>query len=110
MLCSDGKRPDELVTRHINQLVAWAVAKGHSWFDVFQTPISLTSCRCDGCVLMVKAADLKVFNALNVWVDGELLAEQGNSLVEPVNVESQSTVSTPGGLYRSICRWLQKAV
>lgn len=123
MLCSDDKHPDELVAGHINQLVARAVAKGHSLFDVllcacinpishYQLPMGRL---CVGDPMdAVEVADLEVFNALNVWVDGELLAEQGNSLVEHIEVNSINcfnarkitpadlSVASEGGMIRVI--------
>lgn len=123
MLCSDDKHPDELVAGHINQLVARAVAKGHSLFDVllcasinpidhYQLPMG--QLRVGDPMDAVEVADLKAFNALNVWVDGELLAEQGNSLSEYVNVDpincfnarkitpSDLSVASEGGTIRVI--------
>lgn len=123
MLCSDDKHPDELVAGHINQLVARAVAKGHSLFDAlicacinpighYQLPMG--QLRVGDPMDAVEVADLKAFNALNVWVDGELLAEQGKSLpghvnVDPINcfnarkiTQDDLSVASEGGMIRVI--------
>jgi len=97
MFCSDDKHPDSLVLGHINQLCARAVAKGIDMYKVL-------SAACVNPVLHYKLDvgllregdpadfiiidDLKEFNVLKTFINGELIAENGKSLIRT----SQSTV------------------
>lgn len=90
MLCSDDKHPDDLVAGHIDKLSARAVALGHDLFDLLQcvciNPIThyqlpLGQLRLgdpmDGALL----SDLKSFRVERTWLAGQLVAEQGRSLL-----------------------------
>lgn len=99
MFCSDDKHPDSLVAGHINQLCARAVAKGKNVFDVlraacinpvlhYKTNTGLL--RVDDAADFIVAEDLTNFNILETYINGELVAKNGVSLIttsmaEPVN-------------------------
>ena len=93
MFCSDDKHPDDLLLGHINQLCERAVAKGIDVFKVLQV----------ACVNPVKHYDLEVgllqkgdaadfivvedlqkFKVLQTYINGELVAENGQSFVQSV--------------------------
>ena len=91
MFCSDDKHPDSLVLGHINQLCARAVAKG---IDIFK----ILKAACINPVLHYKLAvgllkegdfadfivvkDLKKFEVIKTFINGELVAENGVSNIK----------------------------
>lgn len=91
MFCSDDKHPDSLVAGHINQLCARAVAKGVNVFNVLQaacinpvlhykTGVGLLREGDAADFIIVK--DLQHFEVLQTYIDGQLVAENGQSLVK----------------------------
>lgn len=103
MFCSDDKHPDDLLLGHINQLCERAVAKGIDVFKVLQA----------ACVNPVKhynldvgllnkgdAADfilvdnLENFNVLETYINGELVAKNGESFVNSVSFEVLNNFNT----------------
>ena len=95
LFCSDDKHPDSLVAGHINQLCARAVAKG---IDVFK----VLGAACINPVLhygldigllkegdpadFIIANNLVDFTILQTYIDGQLVAENGHSLIPSVAV------------------------
>ena len=93
MLCSDDKHPDDLLEGHINQLVARAVAHGHSVFDVLRcaciNPIlhyqlPLGRLRVGDAMDAVEVTDLIHFTPRRTWLKGSLTADSGGVLLEPI--------------------------
>ena len=97
MFCSDDKHPDTLVLGHINQLVQRAVALGHDVFDVLQVacvnpvqhyklPVGLL--REGDPADFITVADLRDFAVQQTYLNGELVAENGVSLLPaaPISV------------------------
>ncbi|MGI9542518.1 MAG: adenine deaminase [Cyclobacteriaceae bacterium] len=91
MFCSDDKHPDNLVEGHINLLVKRALAKGHDLFKVLQAacinPINhygleVGKLSIDQPADLIVIDDLQNFNVLQTYIDGQLVAEQGRSLIE----------------------------
>ena len=91
MFCSDDKHPDSLVEGHINQLCARAVEKGVDIFKVlqaacinpvlhYQADIGLLS-EGDAADFIV-VEDLTHFKVLQTYIDGELVAANGISLIK----------------------------
>jgi len=87
MFCSDDKHPDSLVENHINKLCARAVAKGINIFNVLQAACinPVKHYKLDVGVLQMGDAadfivvqDLQDFNVLQTYIEGVLLAENGN--------------------------------
>jgi adenine deaminase len=96
MFCSDDKHPDNLAISHINELAARAVAKGKDVFDVLKatclTPISHYSLkvgqlRADDPADFILVKDLKDFQVLATYIDGEKVAENGKTLIRPIKNE-----------------------
>lgn len=90
MLCSDDKHPDELEVGHINLLLRRAVAGGADVFDALtaacQTPVEHYSLpigllRIGDPADFVEIDSLTEFNVRRTWIDGELVAENGRTLL-----------------------------
>ncbi len=96
MLCSDDLHPNDLIKGHINLLVKRAIADGFDLFDV------LTACTVNpkkhynletGLLRIGDSADIieidnpTNFNILKTYIDGQLAAENGKTVFEPVAVE-----------------------
>lgn len=97
MFCSDDKHPDDLIVSHINALCARAVAKGVDVFKVLQAacinPIghykmNVGQLREKDAADFIVVEDLKDFKVLQTYIDGELVAENGKSLVKHVAFET----------------------
>jgi adenine deaminase len=94
MFCSDDKHPDSLVLGHINQLCARAVAKGIDVFKVIQAAcvnpvihykIDVGLLREGDNADFILAADLKDFKITHTYINGELVAANGESFIKSVN-------------------------
>jgi adenine deaminase len=90
MFCSDDKHPDSLVEGHINQLCARAVAKGIDVFKVLQAAcvnpvghykLKVGLLRQNDFADFIVVKDLKNFEVLQTYVNGELVAKEGKSLI-----------------------------
>jgi adenine deaminase len=90
MLCSDDKHPDELVMHHINELVRRAVVKGYDVYDVlraasvnpvthYKLPVGLL--REGDAADFVVVDSLQHFGVLQTWINGQLVAAAGKSLI-----------------------------
>jgi adenine deaminase len=97
MLCSDDKHPDSLLEGHINQLCARAVAKGINVFNVlrtacinpvlhYQLPTGFGRVQDPANLILVE--DLTNFKVLETYIDGQLVAKDGHSLIEPVQAKT----------------------
>ena len=91
MFCSDDKHPDSLVLGHIDQLCARAVAKGIDVFKVVKAaainPVlhyGLESglLRVGDPADFIVVSDLVDFRVQRTFIDGQLVAENGRSLIE----------------------------
>ena len=91
MFCSDDKHPDSLVRGHINQLCARAVAKGIDTFKVLQAACINPVVHYNMRVGLLRAGDaadcivvnnLQDFTVLQTYIDGNLVAADGHSLIE----------------------------
>tara|TARA_R110001583_G_scaffold53726_2_gene165320 strand:- start:4800 stop:6434 length:1635 start_codon:yes stop_codon:yes gene_type:complete len=93
MFCSDDKHPDDLLLNHINKLCAKAVAKNMDIFKVLQAacvnPVNhykldvglLKEGDFADCIVV---EDLVNFKTLQTYIDGELVYDNGKSLIKPV--------------------------
>ncbi len=90
MFCSDDKHPDELVLHHINRLVKRAMDKGHDMYDVlrsaclipvlhYKLPVGLLREGDAADFIVVK--DIKEWNVHQTYIGGELVAEEGKTLL-----------------------------
>jgi adenine deaminase len=93
MFCSDDKHPDNLALSHINELVVRAVAKGKDLFDVLRasciTPIEhyrmdVGQMQIGDPADFIVVQDLKDFKVLQTYIDGQLVAEEGKTLINRI--------------------------
>ena len=104
MFCSDDKHPDNLAESHINELVSRAVAKGKNLFDVLRaaciTPVN--HYRLDVGLLrvgdpadFVLLKDIKDFKVKATYINGRLVAQDGQTLIPRVKNEVINNFNTP---------------
>ncbi len=90
MFCSDDKHPDELLLGHINQLAARAVAEGRDLINVLQA-CSVNAVKHYGLNVgllqpgdpadFIIVSDLKDFQVVKTYIDGRLVAKNGQCLI-----------------------------
>ena len=90
MFCSDDKHPDSLAGGHINQLCARAVAKNIDVFKVLQAAcinpvqhykMNIGLLQKGDAADFIVVEDLVNFKVLQTYINGELVAENGKSLL-----------------------------
>ncbi len=90
MFCSDDKHPDSLVDGHINQLCARAVAKGIDIFKILKAACVNPVLHYNMKVGLLREADpadfiivkdLVHFETVQTYINGNLVAENGKSLI-----------------------------
>src|SRR5688572_27427 len=90
MFCSDDKHPDSLVEGHINQLCKRAVAKGIDVFKILQAAcvnpvehykLKVGLLRESDFADFIVVKDLKDFEVFQTYINGELVAENGKTLI-----------------------------
>src|SRR5690606_12374950 len=95
MFCSDDKHPDNLVIGHINELVQRALNKGIDLFKVLKAACINPVKHYGLEVGLLKSGDpadfiiidnLKDFNILQTYINGELVAENKKSFIKPIPV------------------------
>jgi adenine deaminase len=91
MFCSDDKHPDDLIIGHINLLVKRALAKGNDLFKVLQmaclNPVNhynlpVGTLKIGDAADFIEINNLIDFNVLRTFIDGKLVAENGQSLIK----------------------------
>ncbi|MBN3580800.1 adenine deaminase [Algoriphagus aestuarii] len=96
MFCSDDKHPDNLAISHINELAARAVAKGKDLFQVLQAAclnpidhysLNVGRLREGDPADFILVEDLKEFQVISTYINGEKVAENGKTLIQPINNE-----------------------
>lgn len=103
MFCSDDKHPDDLLLGHINQLCERAVAKGMDVFKVLQVAcvnpvkhykLQVGLLQKDDFADFILVDNLKDFNVLETYINGELVAKNGKSFVKSVDFEVLNNFNT----------------
>lgn len=95
MLCSDDKHPDELLAGHINSLVRRAVERGVDVFSALQAAcinpvehygLAVGQLRVGDPADFIEVDSLAGdgFNVDRVWIDGQLVAQRGETLIPRV--------------------------
>jgi adenine deaminase len=91
LFCSDDKHPDSLVLGHINQLCARAVKKGIDIFKIIKAAcinpvlhykLDVGLLRQGDAADLILVKDLKEFEILQTYIDGQLVAENGVSSIQ----------------------------
>jgi adenine deaminase len=100
MLCSDDKHPDELMTGHINELARRAVALGSDPMNVIRAgcanpvhhyKLNVGLLQEGDPADFIEVNNLKEFNVLRTFIDGECVVEHGRPLLpepaacQPIN-------------------------
>lgn len=97
MFCSDDKHPDDLIISHINSLCARAVAKGIDVFKVLQAAcvnpvnhykIDVGLLKVNDPADFIVVEDLVDFKVKQTYINGELVAEDGESFIKHIPFET----------------------
>jgi adenine deaminase len=97
MFCSDDKHPDDLIVGHINLLCARAVAKGIDVFKVLQSAcvnpvnhykMNVGLLKENDAADFIVVKDLVNFKVQQTYINGELVAENGESFVKHISFET----------------------
>jgi adenine deaminase len=103
MFCSDDKHPDDLIVSHINQLCARAVAKGFDVFKILQmaciNPVKHYNMNVgllnkNDTADFIVVEDLTNFKVKQTYINGELVADNGNSFIKHVDFEKPNNFNT----------------
>jgi len=103
MFCSDDKHPDDLILGHINQLCARAVAKGMDIFKILQMAcinpahhykMDVGLLKENDAADFIVVEDLVNFKVKQTYINGELVAENGQSFVQHVAFEKPNNFNT----------------
>ncbi len=93
MFCCDDKHPDNLIESHINDHVKRALKEGHDLYNVlraasynvvkhYNLPIGLLQVGDNADFIEID--NLNDFNILNTYINGNVVAENGNSFIQSV--------------------------
>ena len=91
MFCSDDKHPDSLVEGHINLLCERAVARGIDIFKILRATcinpvlhykLNIGLLRSNDAADFIVVKDVTSFKTLQTYINGELVAENGISLIK----------------------------
>lgn len=97
MFCSDDKHPDDLLVSHINKLCARAIEKDFNIFKVLQVAcinpvnhynLDVGLLQEGNAADFIVVEDLKDFKTLQTFINGELVFDNGKSLIETVAFEN----------------------
>lgn len=97
MFCSDDAHPHELINGHINVLVKKAIDLGYNILDVIKSATLIPKLHYNLEVGMLQKNDpadfiivdnFNDFNILNTYINGELVAENGKSLLPKISVDT----------------------
>ena len=93
LFCSDDKHPDDLVRGHINQMVVRAIHKGYDPIKVLRSAIlnpikhyglEVGTLQIGDPADMIVVDNLEDFNVLQTYINGQLVADKGKSLIDSV--------------------------
>ncbi|MFN4121921.1 MAG: adenine deaminase [Flavobacteriales bacterium] len=97
MFCSDDKHPDSLLEGHINQHVKRALDLGYDLFDVLRASsfnirehysLNTGMLQVGDPADFIRVNNLKDFQILNTWIDGVMVADNGQSLLHSIESEA----------------------
>jgi len=103
MLCSDDKHPDDLIAGHINQLVSRAIKKGCDLFDVLKVAcvnpvehygLEVGQLRVGDPADFIITEDLENFKIKATYIDGQKVAENGETFIASVEAEIVNNFKT----------------
>jgi len=97
MLCSDDKHPDNLAESHINEIVKRSLKYGYDLFDVLQCAsvnavkhykLEVGLLQENDYADFIVTDNLEDLNILQTYINGELVAESGKTLIKSVKEEA----------------------
>ncbi|MBO3098223.1 adenine deaminase [Gelidibacter pelagius] len=103
MFCSDDKHPDDLLLHHINHLCARAVAKDMDIFKVLQVAcinpvkhydLDVGTLNVGDAADFIVVEDLKTFKTIQTYSDGQLVFDEGASLIGRVSFKNLNNFNT----------------
>jgi adenine deaminase len=103
MFCSDDKHPDDLILHHVNDVVKRSLAKGYDLFDVlhaacinpvlhYKIPVGLL--RVGDAADFIVIDNPGAFNILQTYINGDLVADNGRSLLPQLPVTALNSFNT----------------
>jgi adenine deaminase len=104
MFCSDDKHPDELIAGHINQLVRRGLDHGHDLFQLLRMAcvnpalhyrLDVGLLRPGDAADFIEVENLREWNIRRVFIDGQLVAEDGQSLLPRIEPAVVNNFNTP---------------
>jgi adenine deaminase len=102
MFCSDDKHPDSLEISHIDELVRRSLRRGIDLFNVLTAAclnpvehynLDVGTLRAGDAADFIVVNDLKDMRVLQTYIDGQLVAKNGKTLIHSVNCESINNFS-----------------
>lgn len=96
MFCCDDKHPDSLIENHINNHVKRALHKGHDLYDVLRAAsinviehynLPVGKLQQGDCADFIIIDNISDFNIIETYIKGQLVAENGISLIESVETD-----------------------
>ena len=97
MFCSDDRHPNDLLNRHINDLVVRSIAKGYDLFDTLKIAcinpkehynLEVGQLNVGDKADFIEVSNLETFEVLRTFIDGEVVSENGKTKIESVNEEA----------------------
>ena len=103
MFCSDDKHPDELALHHINNMVKRSLQKGYDLYDTllaacvnpvlhYKLPVGLLRIGDPADFIVVNS--LTEFDVIQTYINGQLVAEKGRSLLPEIPVAAINNFNT----------------
>jgi adenine deaminase len=95
MLCSDDKHPDELMLAHVDALVRRAIERGIYVYDALRAAcvvpvehygLDVGQLRVGDPADFIEVNSLTEFKVLRTWINGQLVAEKGQTKIPRVAV------------------------
>lgn len=96
MFCCDDKHPDSLIENHINSHVKRALHKGHDLYDVLRASsinvmehynLPVGKLQQGDSADFIVIDNIPDFNIIETYIKGQLVAENGISLIKSVETE-----------------------
>lgn len=96
MFCCDDKHPDSLIENHINNHVKRALHKGHDLYDVLRAAsinviehynLPVGKLQQGDIADFIIIDNISDFNIIETYIKGQLVAENGISLIESVETD-----------------------
>lgn len=103
MFCTDDMHPDDLVEKHIFEIVKRAFKKGYDLFDLLKCSSinAIQHYNLDVGLLQkndfadfIVVDNLKNLNVIQTYINGELVAENGKSLIKQVKEDTINNFNT----------------